>query len=310
MKTLERSAKHRPGTLIRWIILPLLMAGVTVALIYETDRNEREIAISVTFDNLADSLLLVNSPRPSVRLLVSGTAAALKTIEPEGAFCKLDVSGLGEGHHTVQVRPTDIRLPRGVSLSKLLTPSVTIQLEARVRKKVDVFAVLEGTVAPGFAVVAVNLKPNPIVLTGASSMLAGIQTVRTYPINLEGASEPFKKEVPLNLPEAVTVAPPPRIVIAEIDIRERVVTRVLEDLPVAALGAATDYRIDPQGITLTVSGPQAIVDTIESDPTFSVTVNLDGLAPGTHLLKATIKLPVGTKLVHVTPEQFSVTISN
>jgi YbbR domain-containing protein len=187
---------------------------------------------------------------------------------------------------------------------------LTIRLETVSNKTVDVLAVLEGAVAPGFAVAAARLKPDRIRLTGTTAMLAPIDTVKTRPINLEGASESFKKEVPLNLPEAIIADPPSRIVVAEIEIRERLITRVLENIPVVAKGTRAGYRIAPQGITLIISGPEAIVSKIESNPTFSVTIDLEGLAPGSHALKAAIKLPVRTTLVQVTPELFSVTISN
>ncbi|MBC2742937.1 MAG: hypothetical protein HGJ93_07805 [Desulfosarcina sp.] len=303
------SKKHSLGTWIRWLILPLLLGAATVVLISRTDNQEVEIAIAVTFNNLADDLLLMDAPRQSVRLLVSGTPSVFETIDPKETACRLDLSGLGEGTHTISVRPADVGLPRGVSLLALLTPSLTIRLETVFQKTVGVVAVLEGNPAPGFAVATVTLKPDRIVLKGTATLLAGIDTVKTRPINLEDASESFKKEVPLNLPEAIAVDPPLRIAVAEVEVKERIITRVLENIPVSGKGTFTNHQIHPDVITLTVSGPEAIVNTIETDPEFTVTIDLNGLAPGSHSLKAAINLPVRTTLVRVSPERFSVTIS-
>jgi len=148
------------------------------------------------------------------------------------------------------------------------------------------------------------------MLKGTAAMLAGIDTVTTRPINLEGASEPFKKEVALDLPEAIVVDPPLRIVVADVIVAERVVTRVLENMPIAGKGTSRAYRIHPQTITLTVSGPEAIVGAIETDPAFGVTIDLEGLTGGTHSLTAAINLPVRTTLIRVAPERFAVTIGN
>ncbi len=297
------------GTWIRRLILPALLGAATLALIFGTERQEVEFAIGVTFNHLAGSLLLVDAPRQSVRLLVSGTPSTLATIDPKTISCRLDLSGLGEGTHTVQVNATDIGLPRGVALRALLTPSLTIRLATVSTKPVGVIAVLEGNPAPGFAVAAVTLIPDRIVLKGTIAMLAGFDTVKTRPITIEGASEAFKKEVPLNLPEAIAVEPPLRIVVAEVQVKERIITRVLENMPVSGKGTDAAHQIHPDAITLTVSGPEAIVNTIETDPAFGVIVNLTGMAPGTHSLKAVINLPVRTTLLHVSPERFSVTIS-
>jgi YbbR domain-containing protein len=303
------SHKRTLGTWIRWVILPLLLCAATVALISRTEKSEREIAIAVTFDNLADNLLLMDAQRHSVRLLVSDAAAALQTIDTNETFCRVDLSGLGEGTHTLTVHPSNIGLPKGVALEALLTPSLTLTLEAVSQKTAGVIAILEGQPAPGFAVVAVSLQPERILLKGTATMLAGIDMVKTRPINLEDAAESFKKEVPLNLPESVAVDPPLRIVVAHVEVRERIVTRVLENIPVLVKGTVAGVQIHPEAITLTVKGPEAIVNSIETDPAFAVTVDLSNLTTGKHSLKAAINLPVRTSLVYASPERFSVTIS-
>ena len=296
------------GTWVRWLILALLLAAASVALISRTEKQELEFAVAVTFNNLANNLLLMDAQRQSVRLLLSGTPATLETIDLGEISCRLDLSDRGEGVHTIQVHPANISLPKGVSLSALLTSSLIIRMETVFPKTVGVIAVLEGNPAPGFAVAAVTLKPDRIILKGTATMLAGIDTVKTRPINLESASESFKKEVPLNLPETIAVDPPLRIVVAQVEVKDRIITRVLEDLPVSGKGTSAGHQIHPKAITLTISGPAAIVNAIETNPAFAVTVDLSNLPPGTHSLKGIINLPVRTTLVHVSPERFTVTI--
>ena len=309
MTSSASSNKRVHGAWIRWVILSVLLGAATVALISRTEKQEREIAIAVTFNNLSDDLLLMDAPRHSVRLLVSDTASSLQTIDAKETFCLVDLSGLGEGTHTLTVRSADVGLPKGVTLKSLLTPSLTIRLETVSQKTAEVIAILEGHPAPGFAVAAVSLQPNRILLKGTATMLADFDTVETRSINLEDASESFKKEVPLNLPEAIAVDPPIRFVVAHVEIKERIITRVLESIPVSIKGASAGRGIHPDAITLTVKGPEAIVKTIETNPAFAVTVDLSDLTTGSHSLKAVINLPVRTTLVRVSPEHFSVTIS-
>ncbi|MCB2146422.1 MAG: hypothetical protein KQI81_08105 [Deltaproteobacteria bacterium] len=309
MTSFVPSKKHARGTCLRWLILSLLLGAATMALISRTEKQEREIALAVTFGNLADNLLLIDAPRHSVRLLVSGTTRALQTINTHETSCRVDLSGLGEGTHTLPVRPADIFLPKGIDLLSLLTPSLTIRLETVSQKTTGVIAVLEGQPAPGFAVTAVSLKPDHILLKGTATMLADIESVRTLPINLEDASESFKKEVPLNLPETIAVDPPLRIVVAQIEVKERIITRVLENVPVLVKGTSAAHQIHPEAITLTVKGPEVIINTIEANPAFAVTLDLTDLTTGNHSLKAAINLPLRTTLVCTSPERFSVTIS-
>lgn len=304
------SPEHSPslGYWLRWIVLPLVLAAATVALIARTEKQEMEIAITASFTNLADNLLIMDNSRHTVRLLVTGTTSALKSMDLKSAVCHLDLSGLDAGTHTLPVPMSAIRLPKGVYARELLTPSLIVRLEPMTSKTVGVIAVLEGSPAPGYAVVAVKLAPDHIDLKGTQAMLSAIETVKTRPINLEAAAESFKKQVPLNLPEAIAVDPPLRIVVAEVTIKERIVNRVMENIPVKGRGTTDTYRIEPKTITLTVNGPESVVNNIESDPAFAVAVDMTGLSPGVYLLKAAINLPVQTKLVRVRPERFSVTI--
>jgi YbbR domain-containing protein len=280
-----------------------------VALISRTEKQEREIAIGVTFNNLSGNLLLVDAPRHAVRLLVSDAVPDRHAIDAQEISCTVDLSGLGAGTHTLTVDPAHVGLPKGVRLKSLLTPSLTIRLETLFEKRAPVVATLEGHPAPGFAVAAVSTQPDRILLKGTATLLADIDTVQTRPINLKDASESFKKEVPLNLPEAIAVDPPLRFVVANVEIKERIITRVMESIPVAVKGLSAGFRIHPDAITLTVKGPETIVNKIESDPAFAVTVDLSNLTAGSHSLKAVINLPVKAKLVRVSPERFSVTIS-
>lgn len=303
------SHEHAHSTWVRWIVLPLILGATTVLLISRTEKQQLDIAIAVTFNNLADNLMLMEAPRQSVRLLVSGTPSDLESLASGETFCRLDLSDLGAGTHTIIVHPADIGLSRGVALKALLTPSLTIRLEALSQKTVDVVATLEGNPAPGFAVAEVSLEPDRIALKGTATLLNSINEVNTHPINLHDAAESFKKEIPLKLPETIASTPPHRLVVARVKVEPRIVSRTLEKIPVTGIGTSADHQIHPQTIALTISGPQTIVNAIETDPAFAVTVDLKDLAPGTHSLKAAIKLPVRTTLTSVNPERFTVTIN-
>lgn len=280
-----------------------------MALIAKTETKQWVIDADVMFSHLAEDLLVMEAGGQSVRLRVVATPSTYENVKHSKAFCRFDLSGLDQGTHSIRVQAADIILPGGVSLLEPMTTILTIQLGKKITKTVDVLAELAGKPAPGVTVVAVRLRPDRIQLTGTAAMLEDFDTVRTRPINIKNASESFKKEVPLDLPAALIVQPSSRIVVAEIDIRQRLITRLLENISITAKGKATGYRIDPQGITLAISGPEAIVGRIESNPAFSVTIDLEGLTQGSHFLKAAIKLPLHTTLVQVNPELFSVTIS-
>jgi hypothetical protein len=85
-----------------------------VVLIARTENRSVEIAIAATFDNLAGDLLLTEGPRHSIRMLVSGTSSALKTIDTAATACRMDLTGLSEGRHIIAVHPQMSVCPKGL----------------------------------------------------------------------------------------------------------------------------------------------------------------------------------------------------
>lgn len=300
--------KHSLPTWMLRIAVFLFVAVATMALAARIKTQQWEVDVNATFDCLAEDLLIVEA-RKTVRLKLSA-AKSINEDEATGKIlCRFDLAGLKQGEHHLSVQAATLSLPKGVSLIETVTPTVTVRLEKKASQVIDVLPQLEGDPAPGFAVAAVRLKPDRVRLTATAELIDALETVRTHPINLNGASEPFRQQVPLNLPKAILVDPPSRIVVAEIDILPRTITRRLENFPLTAKGTKLSYRIDPETISLSVSGPEAVVNKIESDPAFSVTIDLEGLKPGAHRLKAAIKLPLDTTLVQAVPELFNVTIN-
>ena len=96
-------------------MLPLLLGAATVVLISKTAKQEMEITITVTVNNLAADLLLTDAPRQRSRFSVSGTPSVLNTIDSRKTACRLDLSGLREGTHNLAVRRPMSAYPRGFS---------------------------------------------------------------------------------------------------------------------------------------------------------------------------------------------------
>ena len=302
-----------PGKGLWCSVLVLWMGVTSFAMITgpeEQKEMEREISVSATFTNLAEDLLIIDAGSHLVTLLFSGPSATLNKMDPGEIACTVDLSGCKAGTHRVPIDPNGIDLPKGVSVKSLVTSALMVQLETASEKTVDVIAALKGQPAPGYTVENVTIVPERIKLKGTATILDEIDMVKTRTVDLANASDDFKKEVPLQLPEAIVVDPPLGIVVVTIEMTERIVTRVLGNVPVLGKGCFTGFRIEPANINLTVRGPELIVQAIESDLDFSVTIDLAGLPTGSHMLSATIQLPLRTTLVDAHPEHFSVIIEN
>ena len=272
------------------------------------DEVEANIKIPILAVNIAPELIVTAPSVLGIEIQVTGLEEHLQALQETRLKYELDLSGLGNGIHTIPIKPESIKLPQGVSIVKLNTRTITIRIDREIRKELPIVVSVEGEAAPGFHIAGISTAPHKAVLRGPQYILDDVEHIATNPIDITGATEAFKKEITLNLAESLTVVFPEDPILAQIDIVEKTITRTFKDLPLAGRNIKLPHSITPPGISLDVKGPANIVNTLETNESFVVYLDLKGLKPGVYVRRATIVLPVTTMLVGVSPEIFTVTI--
>ncbi|MEN8244602.1 MAG: CdaR family protein [Thermodesulfobacteriota bacterium] len=272
------------------------------------DSIEVSIKIPVIGVNITPGLIMTGPSVQGIEIQVAGSAERMQALQDTRLKYELDLSGLGNGIHTIPITREQITLPEGLSTVKLNTQTITIRIDTEIKKELPVNVFVEGDAAPGFHVTGASASPNKALLSGPQYILDDIEHITTNPIDIAGASESFKKEITLNLAESVTVLFPADPIITQIDIAEKTIVRTLKDLKLTGRNIKLPNSITPPAISLDVKGPANIVNTLETNEAFTVFLDLKGLKPGVYVRRATIVLPVPTMLVGVSPEIFTVTI--
>ena len=291
------------------LVFGFVLVGVLLQTTAAQDTIEASIQIPVLGVNIAPGLIVTGPSVRGIEIQVGGSEEHMHALQETRMKYELDLTGLGNGIHTIPIKPESIILPEGVSIIKLNTPTITIRIDREIKKELPIVVSVEGETAPGFQITRVSISPHKAVLRGPQYILDDIEHITTNPIDITGASETFKKEITLDLVESVTVVFPEDPILAHIDIAEKTITRTFKDLPLAGRNIKRTYSITPPAISLEVKGPVNIVNTLETDETFVVYLDLTGLKPGVYVRRATIVLPVTTLLVGVSPEIFTVTIN-
>lgn len=291
-------------TTLTWALLTCTALMVSAA----PDTVDANIKIPVVTSKVAQGLIMVGPSVKGIEIQVAGSAKRMKVLQESKLEYELDLTGLNDGIHTIPIVPEQIRLPQGISILKLNTRSITLRIDKEIRKKIPIAVSLHGEAAPGFHVTEALAMPDRAVLRGPRHILDDIEHVSTNPIDLAGASEPFKKEITLDLMESVTVLFPSGPILVQIGIAEKMITKTFQDLEIAGRNTDFSFRVTPPTITIDVKGPANIVNTLKTSKEFDVYMDLDALKPGVYVRRATITLPVATALVGVRPEIFTVTI--
>jgi YbbR domain-containing protein len=296
-------------TLKRVLILCLVF-GLTKALLpVDVHAAETQIKVPVVLQNIPSGNMVTGPPFHGIEIHVRGPAALLSTLPDLKLQYLLDLAGMQTGYHTVPVQIDRLNLPPEMSIVSVQPPSIQVHLVPEVRKVISVIVFFKGSPSPGYVVGKTAAAPGRVILRGPKQALDTRENIATYPIDVSGVSESFKKEITLDLPEDLEVVAPKTPIMAEITILEEILTKNLPNITVQGNDSRHAYEITPPVITIDVKGPAKLLESLSSTPDFRVYVDIKGLGPGVYVRRATLELPVETTLVSASPEIFTVRIT-
>ena len=288
------------------ILLGLLVCFIETA--YPAGIHETEILVPVEPYNIPQGLILVGPPFNEIELRVRGSLSALEDLSRNVPRYNLDLSGVAVGVESIPINPEMIKMPGEVKIIRINPAYLTVKVDRWKKKQVPVQVTVSGDPASRYFISATLIEPSTVSLCGPEAVVSFIDQVLTKPIDVTGRSEPFKKEIALELTAGVQVCSSSGIILAEITIAEKDIIRRFTDILVAGQNTPFEFSISPPSITVEIKGPQNIVESLQPQKDIQVLVELKNLNPGVYVRRATITLPVRTTLVNVEPELFTVKI--
>jgi YbbR domain-containing protein len=195
---------------------------------------------------------------------VEGERASL-----EGEFVLLPLDAAGEVVPDVQVAPVRASV------------SIPIERQAGFRDLV-VTAILEGRTAPGYSVARVAVDPIMIMVFGDQGSIDQIPGyIETIPLSLEGVQDDLEIQLPLQVPEGVTLVGQDPVVNVSVTVvpleGSLTIQREVELQGLNEISAT----VTPELVDVTLRGPMLVLEGLaESD--VRVLVDLSTLEPGIH----------------------------
>ncbi|HHS96463.1 MAG TPA: hypothetical protein ENK08_00960 [Chloroflexi bacterium] len=237
--------------------------------------------------------------------LVSRVAEAVAVVSIEGE--RADVEG------TFELVPQD---EEGATVPYVVLDPAEVAVHVPIEKlsgflEVAVTALLEGQVAPGYRISSITVDPPLVTVYGPPEAIEQIPGyLQTVPLNLEGAKGDITAQLPLVVPEGVSL----------VGMEEPVVTVRVSIVPLEG-SLTVERKVEIQGMepgfTATVapdvvevilSGPLPVLDQLTEDEV-RVLVDLLGLNPGIHSLKPEVVVPPEVRAEAVIPSSVQVEIA-
>ncbi|HEY8772448.1 MAG TPA: CdaR family protein [Candidatus Limnocylindria bacterium] len=288
-------------------ILSYTPNAVSVAL----DRiDEMQVPVAVDSGQVPAGLEIGTPQLSLAQVTASGPRSRLDRVDRALATVRIDPSGI-DCCGPVDLVPVDINGARVDSVE--LNPStVRVQIDVstvETSRTVPIRPLLIGAPAAGFEVGTVTADPAVVTLRGSPEVLAAIAEVLTEPISLAGTNSTLRATGKLVLPDGARLADPaasePTITV---QIRETVATRTLL-LGLVCTGVPAGSACLPQldQVAAIVTGTVSDLDALDPSA-LTATLDASGLGPGDHLIRPTVALPTGVRLVSMSPISVTVTI--
>ena len=277
---------------------------------HASPKEEAYIKIPVVPFEIKQGMTCIcaTEPRQHIVIHVIGPASLIAALPSMKLTYDLNLKGMNIGYHVIPVSKDCVKLPQGISIVAMDPSQIHIRLDEEVEKELPIKIVCTGEPDPGYTIANTLATPDRVLLKGPKQVINDIQNISTFPIDVTGVSESFKKEVPLVLSENVQLVALPNPIIARIDVEEKIITRTVKDITVRGRQTSHDFKISPMHITIQLKGPANSLSALSFKDDVKVYIDLAGLQPGVFVRRATIELPAEITLVDVEPKIFTVTI--
>lgn len=245
-----------------WLrLLSLLLAVATWLYVQAGEITEQRLQVGVEWV-LPTELVSVEPLPPLVYVTVRGTRASVNKSLREPPKLVVDVSGFAAGAHTIELDPVPLDdLPQSLERLSTAPPTVEFALERMAEKSLEVAPVVVGDPASGHAVGSVVPAPRFVKVRGPRTVINGLRSLATRPIDVTELAEDVTVDAPLDLPSGVVTTEPVEVQ-ARIIVSARTEKRTIEGIPVYVWGVP-GWSVEPGEIAVEVEGPAGRVAELE-----------------------------------------------
>lgn len=254
----------------------------------------------------ADDLEISNDPPGRIDVTLTGSSDKLEQINPLELVATVLVPDHKTGDRVVRLSRDRVKLnlpedlQQSVQIEGFQPATVSVRLEPRVERQVDVDVKLEDKVAEGYEVYSVSSNPAKVTVRGPASHLSTIEKAPTESISLDGRKGSFDlAQTSIDISDQ-KVDVMDAVVAVHVEIGERSVEKVFNDVRVQSTSGA---EARPRMANVALSGPPSAFAQLRSEDIKLIVDTSVGSSPR-------LELPPGiqdkVKLRWIKPPVFSV----
>ena len=315
---------RRISSLLR-LAVPMAVAAAAFTLIIfnacTQEPRETNLLLPVDYANIPDDMVLTNFHTDKIEVRIKCRPRHIEKLSKKNLVYPADIytdlafdpaggtDAIEPGRYLLPVDKTRIPLGRFASIVNITPSYLNIRLEKKVTRVFKVTVPSIGKPAKGYIALTPVCEPATVALTGAQSLINGIEHLSTKPVDLTNADENFKKKVPLDLGQSELFTPAQSLFVVSVRIQPRTGTRTIEQIPIEIQNRPGEkVSLEPSTITVELKGPQKKLNSTTLTNKIHAFMDLAGLKPGVYARHAYIDIPVELVMTNASPRVFTVKI--
>lgn len=179
-------------------LLALFLAVVLWFLVVGEERAEVGLTIPLELVNIPRNLIVVNNITQGIDIRVNGPRSLVRSLTTRGLSKSLDLSHARPGTVTFPISSEGIKLPRGVTITRIHPTSVVVVLQKLRQKRVAVKPRLTGRLPAGVEIETVQVRPAEVEVAGPEEVMEDLEFLSTKPIDISNLRGDLLQEVGLD----------------------------------------------------------------------------------------------------------------
>jgi YbbR domain-containing protein len=241
--------------------------GLFVYLQGQEDEQQRTVAAAVVLRLPPESARReLMTPIPAnVHVTLRGSARALDNLIQVG-IPPVEIDLREAQLDTLVFEPSMFNVPRGIDIVIIDPPSIPLEWQEVVTRKIPVQASITGTPAEGFVVKGEpQVEPEAITADGPENLVEVMQFARLAPFDVSGLSEgSYRRRLAIDAPPARVSYLGPQSAAVTVVIARRVIEVRFTRRRVEAVGV-TQAVLSPRDVDVTITGPPEVVRALRAE---------------------------------------------
>ncbi|HZD31765.1 MAG TPA: CdaR family protein [Candidatus Angelobacter sp.] len=174
---------------LRDLNLKLLALVISIGLWWVVGRDpvvESVVTAQVEFRHAPDSLLMTADSPFEVQVTVNGPERIVRSLKPSDVDAVLDLTGAKPGEHTFDLGPRQVRVPRGVTVTRVVPAQMHIDFSPSSTRTIEVRPRVIGSFVAGYGITDVTADPATINIEGPQARVSAIDSAITDPVDATG----------------------------------------------------------------------------------------------------------------------------